>query len=121
MLVPLSTLDALQFALQLVVLVLLSADLLGDLVAIGSIELGDELWNEVLVLQRFLDGRQGGVGLLALAWIRDVSIRVIVIRLLVVDLLPQAFQVEVAQRIGTETAALVGAMRSNVRILLQQV
>lgn len=38
-----------------------------------------------------------------------------------IKLLPQAFQIEVAQRIGTEAAGLEVFVASNVRDVLQQV
>jgi hypothetical protein len=91
-------------------------------VAVGRIELVDEPRNEVLVLQRLLDGGQCWAGLLALPRVPTVSIGLfIVAALLVLNLLPQTLQVEVAQCIGTQPAALVVFVACNVGILLQQV
>jgi len=53
--VPFSTLDALHFALQLLVSLLIRPDLLGNLFAERGVQLVDKLRNEMLVLQRFLD------------------------------------------------------------------
>jgi hypothetical protein len=57
MVVPLSTLNALQLGLQLLVPLLLNPDVLGDFVAVRGIQLIDELGNEMLVLQRFVHCR----------------------------------------------------------------
>ena len=45
-----------QLALQAVVAVLILADLVGDGSAVTSVELVDELWNEVDMLDGFLVG-----------------------------------------------------------------
>jgi hypothetical protein len=120
--VPLSALDTLQFALQPLVPVLLGPNLLGDLMAIRGVQLVDELRDEVLVLQRFLDGGQRRTGLLPLARVRDIAIRLLaVVTLLVLDLPPQTLQVEVAQGIRAQAAALEVVVASDVGVLLQQV
>jgi hypothetical protein len=119
--VPLPALDARQLALQLLVALLLGADLLGDLVAIRGVQLVDELRNEVRVLQRLLDRGQRGTGLLPLAWVAIAGGVVAVIALLEVDLAPQPLEIEVAQGIRAETAALEVPVASDIGVLLQQV
>lgn len=120
--VPLSTLDALQFALQSLISVLLGPDLLGNLVAVRGIELGDELGDQVLVLEGFLDGRQARALSLSLGRARDIAVvGVAVGGLLMLELSLQALEVEVAQGIGTEAAGLEVLVGGNVRVLLQQV
>jgi hypothetical protein len=64
--VPLSPLDTLNLALQLVIAFLFGPDLLEDLDSIGRVQLLDQLGHQVLVLQRFLDSgqrRRGGLPL----------------------------------------------------------
>jgi hypothetical protein len=122
MVVPFSTLDALQFGLQLLVLFLLGSDLFGDFVAVRGIQLVDELGDEMLVLQRLLHGRQRRSGLLPLPRIGGISIGfVAAVALLVLDLAPQTLEIEVAQGIRTQTAALKRLVASDVGVLLQHV
>jgi hypothetical protein len=124
LLVPLPTLDALQLALQAFIALLLGADLLDGLVAVGDVQLLDELRDEVLVLQRLLHRRQRRAGLLALPGVRAfaVGFRVFAVAaLLELDLAPQPFQIKGAQRIRTEAAALVVVVAGDVGVLLQQV
>jgi hypothetical protein len=91
-------------------------------VAVGCVELVDEARNEVLVLQRLLDSGQCWACLLALPGVPTVSIRLVVVAaLLVLNLLPQTLQVEVAQCIWTQPAALVVFVARNVGVPLQQV
>jgi hypothetical protein len=120
--VPLSALDALQFALQLVVSLLLGADLLDDFLAVRGIQLVDELGDEVLVLQRLLDRGQRRARLLPLPRVRAIPAGIVAgLGLLVVQLAPQPLQVKVAQGIRAQAAALEVLVGGNVRVLLQQV
>lgn len=120
--VPLSAVDALQFALQSLVSVLLGPDLFGNLVAVRGIELGDELGDQVLVLEGFLDGGQARALSLSLGRAGDIAVvRVGVGGLLMLELSLQALEVEVAQGIGTEAAGLEVLVGGDVRVLLQQV
>jgi hypothetical protein len=122
LLVPLSTLDARQLALQLLISLLLGPDLLRDFVAVRSVQLVHELWDEVLVLQRFLDRGQRWTGLLPLPRVRAISMRLVAgVALLVLDFPPQPLKIKVAQGIRTETAALEVPVASNIGVLLQQV
>jgi hypothetical protein len=125
--VPLAALDALHFALQAVVAVLLGADLFDDLLAVRGVQLVDELRDEVLVLQRLLDRRQRRARLLALPGVRAVAVAVAAaailagVGLLELQLPPQALQVEVAQRIRAQAAALEELVAGDVGVLLEQV
>jgi hypothetical protein len=119
--VPLSALDARQLALQLLVSRLLGPDLLGDFMAVRGVQLVDELRNEVLVLQRLLDVGQHGTGLLPLARVAIAAGLVAVVALLEVDLAPQPLEIEAAQGIRAEAAALEVAVAGDVGVLLQQV
>lgn len=120
--VPLAALDAPEVALQPGISVFLGAKLVDNLVAVRGIELADEFGDEVLVLQRLLDGGQGGTGLLPLARVGAMAVCVRGLgALLVVQLFPQAVEVEVAESIGAQAAALVGLVVCDVRVLLQQV
>lgn len=90
--------------------------------AVGRVQLIDQLRNEVRVLQRFLDRRQRRAGLLPLSRVRAVAIHFPVrVGVLVLDLPPQAVQVEVAQGIRAEAAALEVLVAGDVGVLLQQV
>lgn len=98
------------------------ANLLGDLVAIGRIKLVDELWDEVLVVERLLHAGQCWTRLLALARVCAISIGVVGVGAdFIFNLLPQALQIEGAQGIWTETAALVVLVAGDVGVVLQQV
>lgn len=90
--------------------------------AVRGIQLVDELGDEVLVLEGFLDGGQRRRGLLPLARVRAIAVDFLTgIGMLVVDLAPQTLEVEVAQGIRTQTAALVELVADDVRVLLQEV
>lgn len=115
-------LDALQLALQALIALLVGPDLLGELVAVRSVQLGDELRDEVLVLQRLLDGRQAWAMPLSLCRVCDLAmLRVGVGTLLELELALQALKVEVAQGIGAEAAGLEVLVRGDVRVLLEEV
>jgi hypothetical protein len=122
--VPLAAVDALQLVLQPQVLVLLGLDLLGNLLAVCRVQLGHQLRDEVLVLQRLLDRRQGWAMPLSLGRVRDgamLSVAVAGVLNLNLDLPLQALQVEVAQGIGAQAAGLEVLVGGDVRVLLQQV
>lgn len=122
-LVPLAALDALQFPLQPLVSVLVVPDLLGDGGAIARVQLGDELRNEVGVLGGFLGGGQTGAGRLPLPRALDLSGGRRVWRgilALAPDLILQDEQIEVAQRIGAQAAALEALVGGDVGVVLQQ-
>ena len=119
MFIPLSLFDALHLALQLLIAVLLNSDLLGDLFAVGCVQLLDKLGHEVLVLERFLDSGQRGpcsLPLLGIFPILDVTATA----LLDLDFSPQSLQIEAAQRIRTQTTAVEELVASDVRVGLQQ-
>lgn len=90
--------DTLQLALQILVQFLISPDFFGDGSAIAAVQFVDELRNEMQVLHRFLDCRQGRARGLSFARILAIGIgRLIVgLGLFAFDLLPQNVQVEVA-------------------------
>jgi hypothetical protein len=120
--VPLSSFDALELALQALIPVLLGPDLLGNFVAVRGIQLGDELGDQVLVLERFLDGGQARALPLPLGRVGAVGgVRVAIGGMLMLEFLLQPLEVEVAQGIGTETAGLEVLVGGDVRVLLQQV
>jgi hypothetical protein len=100
------------------------SNLVSDGDAVARIQLVDELRNEVLVLDRFLDGGQARTRRFPLAGVLDVAIRIwrvaINCNLLALDLLLQNVQVKVAQGIRTETAALETPVGGDVRVVLQQ-
>lgn len=120
--VPLAALDALQLSLQLLISLFVGPDLLGDSGAVARVQLVDELRNEVLVLDGFVDRGQARTGCLPLARGLDVSILDLAVHgaLLALDLLLQDVQVEVAQGIGAQTAALEAPVGGDVGIVLQQ-
>jgi hypothetical protein len=120
--IPLAPLDALDLALQSVVSVLFGADVLGDFVAVGGIQLGDELGDEVLVLQRFLDRGQAGGRQLPLAgegamWAVAVGVGA----LLMLDLPPQAVEIEGAQGIRAQTRLVEEWVGGHVGVPLQHI
>ena len=80
-------------------------DLLQNLGAVGCVQLLDELGHQVGVLERVLDARQHGprsLSLLGVCAILDSTVAA----LLDVNLPSEAFQVEAAQSIGAQAAAL---------------
>jgi hypothetical protein len=120
--VPLAPLNALQLALQTVVAVLLGADLLDNLVAVRGVQLVDELRDEVRVLQRLLHRGQRRARLLALAGVCGVAADMLArVGLLEVQLPAQALEVEVAQGVRAQAAALEELVAGDVRVLLEQV
>jgi hypothetical protein len=121
LLVPFAALNALDVALQLLVAELVGADLLDNLGAVGGVELLDELGEQVLVLQRFLDGGQRGSGGLALAGVRAVGcVAVVGLLQLQFQLATQALKVEAAQGIRAQTAALEEGVARDIRVGLEQ-
>lgn len=88
--VPLSALDALDLALQLVQVFLLSSDLADDLGAPCPVQLLEQLGHKVLVLQRFLyTGQRRSCGLPLPRVLAILGIAVAV--LFQLDLPPQTF------------------------------
>lgn len=120
--VPVAALDAVQVPLQTLVALLVVADLVGDGGAVAGVQLVDEVRNEVLVLDRLLDRRQGGARGLALARGLRVGVgRVGIGRgALAPELVLEDVQVEVAQGIRAEAAALEALVLGDVRVALQQ-
>lgn len=120
--VPLAAVDALELALQALVAVLLGPDLLGNLVAVRGIQLGDELGDQVLVLQRLLDGGQAGALALPLGGVGAVGGEAIGVGgLVAVELPAQALEVKVAQGIGAQAAGLEVLVRGDVGVVVEQV
>lgn len=119
--VGLAALEGVQFALQALVAVFILADLLGDGGAVVGVELVHQLRDEMLVLQRLVHGGQTGAGCLALARL-DLSVGGIGVGLvaLVADLFLEDVQVEIAQGIWAEAAALEARVRGDVWVGLQQ-
>jgi hypothetical protein len=74
------------------------------------------------VLQRLVDRGQHGAGLLSLARVRDIAVRLpVMVALLVLELPAQALEVEVAQGIGAQAAALEVLVAGDVGVPLQLV
>jgi hypothetical protein len=98
------------------------ADLVGDGGAVAGVQLVDQVGDEVLVLDRLLDRRQGWARGLALArWLRVAIERLLVaVGALALDLVLEDVQVEVAQGVRAEAAALEALVLGDVRVALQQ-
>lgn len=94
-------------------------DLLQNLGAVGCVQLLDELGHQVGVLERVLDARQHGprsLPLLGVCAILDSTVAA----LLDLNFPSEAFQVEAAQRIGAQTAALEVLVARDIRVGLKQ-
>ena len=117
--VPLAMLDALQLELQTLVALLVGPDLVGELAAVRGVQLGDEFGDEVLVLQRLLDGGQAWAMPLSLGRVCDLAmVGIGVGALFEFEFALQTLEVEAAQGIGAETAGLEVLVCGDVRVLL---
>ena len=98
--------------------------MLDKLVAVGCVQLPDELGHQVVVLERLLDRgqhRPRGLSLPGVLVVAMLGAAVAAVAgLLQVNLPPQTLQVEAAQGIGTQAAALEELLGCDVRVGLQQ-
>lgn len=118
--IPLAALNFAQFSLQSVVSSFVFPDLFRDKRAVARIEPGDQLRNEMRVLGCFVSGWKARTGRLALSSIPNFSILGFPIVNLALDFLLQNLEIEVAQCIWTESAALESVGRRDVGVFLQQ-
>lgn len=100
-------------------MLLLGSDLVDELGAPCPVQLLDQLWHEIFVLERFLDRGQCGHRGLPLPRVLAI-LCIAVAALLQLNLPPQPLQVEAAQGIRTQTAGLEELVRRDVWVSLQQ-
>jgi hypothetical protein len=121
LIVPTPPFYALDFALELLKTLLFVPNLLQNLGAVGCVQLLDELGHQVGVLERVLDAgqhRPRSLSLLGVCAILDSTSTVAA--LLDLNLPSEALQVEGAQSIGAQAAALEVLVACDVRVGLQQ-
>jgi hypothetical protein len=114
----------LQLPLQLVVFGLFLSNLADDGAAIALIMFLDERWYEVSMLRCLLGGGQARTGGFPLARALDFAIqrRGVLGSILSFspDLLLQLMEIEIAQSIGAQTAALEALVGGDMGVVLQQ-
>lgn len=114
--------DVVQVALQGLVAVLILCNAVGDVLAIAGVQLAQQLRDEVLVLQRVLQGGQGGAGELAFpGGLGGVGMGLVVGVGVALDLVLEDVQVAGAQGIWAQAGGLVVCVLGDVRVGLEQV